>query len=91
MPRYTVNQNYCAERSDSSLTVFGPWAAGDVVEVDEVDAEWVNADSAGTLSPAVSKAKATAKRSDPAAPKADRGGGPVMSGDSTSLTKPKGG
>lgn len=90
MPRYTVNHAYAAERTDANLTTFGPWAEGDVVEVDEADAEWVNADSAGTLSPAAKATKATAKKSDPSAPKADREGGPVMSGDSTGLTKPKG-
>lgn len=66
MPRYTVNQNYRAERSDATLTVFGPWAAGDVVEVDEADAEWVNADSDGTLVPAKAKSdKPTVKKSTP--------------------------
>ena len=86
MPRYTVNQNYRAERSDATLTVFGPWAAGDVVEVDEADAEWVNADSAGTLSPAPAKAKPAAKKAkadpEPSAPDATQ-----STGTASGLTK----
>ena len=92
MPRYTVKHNYAAERAGASLDQFGPWVKGDEVEVDEADAEWVNADSAGTLVPVTAKSsKPAAKKSDPSAPKADREGGPVMSGDSSNLTKPKGG
>lgn len=61
MPRYTVTQNYSAERAAASVTQFGPWAEGDEVELDEPDAEWVNTDSVGTLTPAPAK-KAAAKR-----------------------------
>ena len=92
MPRFTVNHNYAAERAGSTLDQFGPWVKGDEVELDEEAADWVNADSSGTLSPATAKAaKAPAKKSNPSAPKADRDGGPAMSGDSSNLTKPKGG
>lgn len=62
MPRYTVTQNYSAERAAASVTQFGPWTAGDEVELDEPDAEWVNVDSAGTLTPA-KPAKAAVKKS----------------------------
>lgn len=62
MPRYTVTQNYSAERAAAAVTQFGPWSAGEEVELDEPDAEWVNADSAGTLVPA-KPAKAPAKKS----------------------------
>lgn len=44
--RYVVQHNYTAYR-DGRL--FGPWEAGTEVELDELDAEWVNRDSAGTL------------------------------------------
>ena len=54
MPRFTVNHAYRAERSDANLTVFGPWSAGEEVEVDQVDADWINADSQGALVPASS-------------------------------------
>lgn len=88
MPRYAVTQNYSAERVGHDLVRFGPWAAGDEVEVDEADAEWINADSAGTLKPVSKASKATAPKSAPAKPK-DREAGPVVSGEG--LTKPKGG
>ncbi len=65
MPRYTVTQNYSAERAAASVTQFGPWAAGDEIELDAPDAEWVNTDSAGTLEPA-KPAKAPAKKAAPA-------------------------
>lgn len=66
MPRYTVTQDYSAERAAGDVTLFGPWSAGDEVEIDASDAEWVNADSSGTLVPAKAKAdKPTAKKSTP--------------------------
>ena len=66
MPRFTVTQNYSAERAAGDLTRFGPWQAGDEVEVDQADADWVNADSDGTLVPAKAKSdKPTAKKSTP--------------------------
>lgn len=80
MPRYTVTQSYSAERSDASVTPFGPWSPGDEVELDEPDADWVNTDSAGTLVPAKGKAdkapakKAAAKPTGDAHSTADPGG-----------------
>ena len=66
MPRFTVNHAYRAERSDATITQFGPWSAGDEVEVDLGDADWINVDSEGTLTPAKAKAeKSTAKKSTP--------------------------
>lgn len=66
MPRFTVTQNYSAERAAGDLTRFGPWQAGDEVEVDQADADWVNSDSDGTLVPAKAKSdKPTAKKSTP--------------------------
>lgn len=44
--RYTVNHAYSARRDGK---VFGPWVAGDIIEIDQADGEWVNRDSAGTL------------------------------------------
>lgn len=88
MPRYAVTQNYSAERVGHDLVRFGPWAKGDEVEVDEADAEWINADSPGTLKAAPAKSsKAAAPKSSPPKPK-DREGGPVVDGEG--LTKPKG-
>jgi len=64
VPRFTVTQNYSAERAAGDLTPFGPWQAGDEIELDQADADWVNADSDGTLVPAKAKSdKPTAKKS----------------------------
>lgn len=48
MPRYLVNHNY---RSFSDGRAYGPFEAGQTVELVETDAEWVNRDSPGCLSP----------------------------------------
>lgn len=46
--RYTVQHRYSAYR-DGQL--FGPWEPDIEVELDDLDAEWVNRDSEGTLKP----------------------------------------
>lgn len=51
MPRYTVQHHYSAQRSGSDTRMFGPWEPGTEVELEEADAEWVNRDSADTLTP----------------------------------------
>jgi len=48
MPRYTVNHNY---KAFSDGKHYGPLVGGTTVELDEADAEWVNRDSPGCLSP----------------------------------------
>lgn len=48
MPRYRVNHSY---RSFSDGRQFGPYEAGQTVELEDTDAEWVNRDSPGCLSP----------------------------------------
>ncbi len=82
MPRFTVTQNYSAERAAGDLTVFGPWQAGDEVEVDQVDADWINADSDGTLVPAKAATKATTKKSTP-----KQAGDAHSTADAAGLTK----
>lgn len=44
--KYTVKHAYSSQRDGKR---FGPWAKGDVVELDEHDAEWVLRDSPGSL------------------------------------------
>lgn len=44
--RYQVTGKYSARRDGRQ---FGPWQAGDVVELDGADAEWVERDAPGTL------------------------------------------
>lgn len=46
MGRYVVRHSYTSYR-DGQL--FGPWAAGDTIELSEADAEWVNRDSPACL------------------------------------------
>jgi len=48
MPGYAVNHRYGSKR-DGQL--FGPWEADTSVDLTEADAEWVNRDSPGTLTP----------------------------------------
>ncbi len=58
MARYQVNHSYSAYRDGTSL---GPWVEGDVVELDDGDAEWVERDSPGALTPESSGAGGTGK------------------------------
>lgn len=46
MARYQLNHAYSAFRDGQR---FGPWVAGDVVELTEQDAAWMNRDSPGCL------------------------------------------
>lgn len=46
MPRYKVGHAYASNHNGRQ---FGPWEPGAEVEVDLVDAEWVNRDSPGAL------------------------------------------
>lgn len=48
MGEYRVNHSYS---SFSDGRRFGPYEPGTTVELDDVDAEWVNRDSPGTLTP----------------------------------------
>lgn len=50
MGRYTVVRRY---RSFTDGRWFGPFEPGAVVELSTADAEWVNRDSPGTLTPFV--------------------------------------
>lgn len=42
--KYRVNWAYCSER-------YGPWAAGDLVDLDEESAAYIMRDSPGVLNP----------------------------------------
>lgn len=48
MPRHHVHQRYQSYRDGVQ---YGPWPAGQVVDLDDEQAAWVNRDSPGTLSP----------------------------------------
>lgn len=50
MARYRVSHVYAAYRDGQH---YGPWTPGEVVELDQDVAEWVNRDSPGVLSPVV--------------------------------------
>jgi hypothetical protein len=46
MPEYKVQHSYASNQNGRR---FGPWAEGDVIDLDTPDAEWVNRDSPDTL------------------------------------------
>ncbi|WP_328465528.1 hypothetical protein OHA21_43825 [Actinoplanes sp. NBC_00393] len=48
MAKFTVNHAYKASRDGQQL---GPWKPGDVVDLEQADADWVNRDSPGCMSP----------------------------------------
>ena len=48
MAEYIVGHRYESFRDGQR---FGPYLPGDTVDLTEVDAEWVNRDSPGTLTP----------------------------------------
>ncbi len=62
MPRYLVNHAY---RSFSDGRQFGPFTAGETVELGEAEAEWVNRDSPGCLSPEADEDAAPGKQTRP--------------------------
>lgn len=63
MARYTIAHPY---RSSRDGVAFGPWEAGETVELDTTDAEWLERDSPGVL---VAESEAPARQ---APAKADR-------------------
>lgn len=48
MGKYEVNHRYQSYRDGAQ---YGPYEPGTVIDLDDVDAEWVNRDSPGALSP----------------------------------------
>lgn len=70
MSAYTLNHAYSASRDGRQ---FGPWEAGETVELEPVDAEWIERDSPGALSEAKA-AKGGERQKPPAADRQHRGG-----------------
>lgn len=67
MPEYLVQHAYRSARDGAE---FGPWKAGEIVELTDADAEWLNRDSPGVV--AVPKPAAPAVELEPAPkPEAD--------------------
>lgn len=52
--------------------VFGPWQAGEVVDLDDADADWINRDSPGALAPAGGQRQAPPARDRQARPARNR-------------------
>lgn len=69
MARYTLNHNY---RSFRDGVQYGPWAAGDEVELTDADAEWLERDSPGVLTEV--KSKSAERQQQPTADRQHRGG-----------------
>lgn len=65
MSAYELQHAYAASRDGKK---FGPWAAGEVVDLEPADAEWIERDSPGAL--AEHKTKPAGERQKP--PTADR-------------------
>jgi hypothetical protein len=63
MAQYAVVHAYTAQRDGQR---FGPWQAGDVIDLDPADADWVNRDSPGCLQPADAAPAEGAERQKPA-------------------------
>lgn len=58
MPAYTVNHGY---RSYRDGIQYGPYEAGTVIELTEADAEWLNRDSPGALTPVTAEPEREAR------------------------------
>lgn len=73
MSRWVVNHPYWSWRDGQQ---WGPWVEGDVVDLADVDAEWVNRDSPGALvaEGAPEPESAPARQQRPAANRQHRGG-----------------
>jgi len=71
MPRYEVRHAYQASRDGRQ---FGPWVAGDTVELEAADAEWVDRDSPGCLLAAGGVLEAPARQQPAGADRQHRGG-----------------
>lgn len=69
MPRYKLNHAY---RSFRDGVQYGPWLAGDEVELTDADAEWLERDSPGALTEV--KAKSTERQQPPTPDRQHRGG-----------------
>lgn len=90
MAKHTIAHNYSAYRDGRQ---FGPWVAGDEVEIDDADVEWLKADSPGVLgddAPAEAKKPRRRAKADDADPAAEAetvvavgpgGDGTPMTGD----------
>lgn len=72
MARYTTNHAYKSHRDGQQ---FGPWAAGETVDLDPDDAAWVDRDSPGCLT-----ADGDAERQKPAGRDRQHRGGSNRSG-----------
>lgn len=68
MARYTVARRYSSYRDGRQ---FGPWVGGEVVELDDADAQWLDRDSPGLLTPERAPVERAAK---PAADRQHKGG-----------------
>lgn len=63
MTTFTVVHDYAAQRDGQR---FGPWQAGDVIDLEPADAEWVLRDSPGSLTAVEAAPAEGAERQKPA-------------------------
>lgn len=74
MASYAVNHSYTSRRDGQK---FGPWSMGELVDLADADAEWVNRDSPGCLTEVGSTivAERGPERQAPATPNRQHKGG----------------
>lgn len=77
MSTYELNHTYAASRDGRR---FGPWAAGEVVDLDPADAEWIERDSPGALAEQKPSGKPAGERQKPPAADRQHRGGANRSG-----------
>lgn len=63
MAEFTLIHSYASQRDGQR---FGPWQAGDVVDLEQADAEWILRDSPGSLCPVDDLPAEEAEREKPA-------------------------
>lgn len=71
MPGYQVVHAYRSTRDGQQ---FGPWTAGEVIELTGHDADWVNRDSPGCLKAVAAEGEAPARQKPAGRDRQHRGG-----------------
>lgn len=72
MTAFELNHAYSARRDGRQ---FGPWQAGEVVDLEQADAEWVERDSPGALRQPRPEPEADGEREKPAGANRQHRGG----------------
>lgn len=71
MSTYKLNHGYSAARDGQR---FGPWQAGEQVDLDPADAEWIERDSPGAITEVKASKPADQRQKPPTADRQHKGG-----------------